>query len=113
MQICYCVVKKNELVEIDPKKVAKTAVATMALCSGNPVMAAQVNVKQAVQPLIDIVIDLAEPVAFAATVKGGLQLSIGNEHEGKKAIGNAIKGYLVVKLVPILFDVIDGISIVG
>ena len=113
MKVCCFVMKNHELIEVDPKKVTAVAMTTMALSSGNPVSAAQINVKEAVQPLVDVVIDLAEPITYAAMVKGGLQMAMGNEHEGKKAIGNAFKGYLVAKLVPIIFDIIDGIALVG
>lgn len=113
MEICCFVVKDNELLEVDPKKVTAVAMTTMALTSGHPALAAQTNVKEAVQPLVDVVIDLAEPITYAAMVKGGLQMAMGNEHEGKRAIANAFKGYLVVKFVPMIFDIIDGIGIVG
>lgn len=110
MKICACVVRKNELIEVDSKKVLKVGILAIALSSGNPAFAA-VNVKEGVKPLIDAVVDLAEPVSYAGMVKGALQMSIGNEHEGKKAVGNAFKGYLVVKIAPMIFDVIDGISL--
>ena len=74
----------------------------MALTSGNPVLAA-VDVKTGVQPLIDVIVDLAEPVSYAGMIKGALQMAIGNEHEGRKAVGNAFKGYLVVKVAPMIF----------
>lgn len=109
MKICCFVVNKNELVEIDYKKVTKTAITTMALCSSTPTLAA-VDVKTGVQPLINVIVDLAEPISYAGMVKGALQMSLGNEHEGKKAIASAFKGYLVVKVAPMIFDLIDGIS---
>lgn len=110
MKICACVVRKNELIEIDSKRVLKVGILAMALSSGNPAFAA-FDVKRGVQPLVDVIVDLAEPVSYAGMVKGALQMSIGNEHEGKKAVGNAFKGYLVVKIAPMIFDVIDGIGI--
>ena len=109
MEICCCVVKNNELIELDHKKIIKTGACVMALTSGNPVLAA-VDVKTGVQPLIDVIVDLAEPVSYAGMIKGALQMAIGNEHEGRKAVGNAFKGYLVVKVAPMIFDIIDGIA---
>lgn len=109
MKVCCCVVRKNELIEVDPKKMVKFGIFTMALTNGMPTLAAY-DVKTGVQPLVDVIVDLAEPVSYAGMVKGALQMAIGNEHEGKKAIGNAFKGYLVVKMAPMIFDMIDGIG---
>ena len=110
MKVCACIVRNNELLEVDSKKLLKVGLFSMALSSGNPVLAA-VDIKTGVQPLVDIIVDLAEPVYYAGMIKGALQMAIGNEHEGKKAIGNATKGYLVVKFAPLIFDIIDGIEI--
>ena len=95
MKICCFVMKNHELIEVDVKKVTAVAMTTMALSSGNPVSAAQINVKEAVQPLVDVVIDLAEPITYAAMDKGRLQMGMGNEHKKKKAIGHALKCSLV------------------
>lgn len=108
MKVCCCVVRKNELIEIDSKKIVKTGIFAMTLVNETTALAAS-NIKPSVQPVIDVIVDLAEPISYAAMIKGALQLAIGNEHEGKKVIGNAFKGYLVVKVAPKVFDLIDDI----
>lgn len=108
MKVCYCVVNKNKLIEIDSKKVQKAAIATIALTSNTiPVSAEAINVKDAFDPIIQVITDLADPLAYACFVKGGLMYMVGNEHEGKKAIGNTLKGYLVVKFVPQILDLLS------
>ena len=109
MKVCYCVVNKNKLIEIDSKKVQKAAIATIALTTNTmPVLAAEtVNVGEAFDPIIQVITDLADPLAYACFVKGGLLFMVGNEHEGKKAINNTLKGYLVVKFVPQILDLLS------
>lgn len=109
MKVCYCVVNKNKLIEIDSKKVQKAAIATIALTTNTmPVLAAEtVNVGEAFDPIIQVITDLADPLAYACFVKSGLMFMIGNEHEGKKAMGNTLKGYLIVKFVPQILDLLS------
>ena len=106
MKICACIVRNNELLEVDSKKLLKAGIFSMALSSGNPALAA-IDIKTGVQPLVDIIVDLAEPVSYAGMIKGALQMAIGNEHEGKKAMGNTVKGYLVIKFIPQILDLLS------
>ena len=108
MKVCSFVMKNNQLIEMDPKKVQKVAIATIALTSNTiPVSAEGIDVKDAFDPIIQVITDLADPLAYACFVKGGLMYMVGNEHEGKKAIGNTLKGYLVVKFVPQILDLLS------
>ena len=108
MKVCAFVVKDSRLIEMDPKKVQKVAIATIALTSNTiPVSAEAINVKDAFDPIINVITDLADPLAYACFVKSGLMFMIGNEHEGKKAMGNTLKGYLIVKFVPQILDLLS------
>ena len=108
MKVCSFVIKNNQLIEMDPKKVQKVAIATIALTSNTiPVSAEAINVKDAFDPIINVITDLADPLAYACFVKSGLMFMIGNEHEGKKAMGNTLKGYLIVKFVPQILDLLS------
>ena len=111
MKICSFVVKNNELIEFDSKKVQKATIATGALTSNTlPVLAAEtVNVAEAFDPIIQVITDLADPLAYACFVKGGLLFMIGNEHEGKKTINNTLKGYIIVKFVPQILELLGKI----
>ena len=108
MKVCSFVIKNNQLIEMDPKKVQKVAITAIALTSNTiPVSAEAINVKDAFDPIINVITDLADPLAYACFVKSGLMFMIGNEHEGKKAMGNTLKGYLIVKFVPQILDLLS------
>ena len=116
MKVCYFVIKNNELVEIDPKKVGQ-AVTTCALIAtpALPIHAADVangglQIKEAAQPIVDAIIELANPVSYACMIKGAMQVATGDEIKGKASMKNALMGYLVVKFTPQLFDFLDGLS---
>lgn len=111
MKICSFVVKNNNLIELDSKKIQKLTLATIALTSNTaPVLATDtINVAEAFDPIIQVITDLADPLAYACFVKGGLLYMVGNEHEGKKAINNTLKGYLIVKFVPQILDLLGKI----
>ncbi len=116
MKICYFVMKNNELVEVDPKK-AGQVVTTCALMTTPvlPIHAADVangglQIKEAAQPIVDAIIELANPVSYACMIKGAMQVATGDEIKGKASMKNALMGYLVVKFTPQLFDFLDGLS---
>lgn len=108
MKICAFVMKDNELIEVDSKKVQTATLMAVSLATNNPVaLAAETtNVSGAFEPIIRVITDLADPVAYACFIKGGMLFMIGNEHEGKKALGNTLKGYLVIKFVPQLMSLL-------
>ena len=64
-----------------------------------------------VQPLLDVLKDLAEPFSYAFMVKGFLSMMAGNEHEGKKTIKYAIGGYVGIQFIPQIFDLLKGLKI--
>ena len=116
MKICYFVMKNNELVEVDPKKVGQVAT-TCALMTTPvlPIHAADVangglQIKEAAQPIVEAIIELANPVSYACMIKGAMQVATGDEIKGKASMKNALMGYLVVKFTPQLFDFLDGLS---
>ena len=116
MKVCYFVMKNNELVEIDHKKVGEVAT-TCALMTTPvlPIHAADVangglQIKEAAQPIVEAIIELANPVSYACMIKGAMQVATGDEIKGKASMKNALMGYLVVKFTPQLFDFLDGLS---
>ena len=40
-------------------------------------------------------------------MKGILEKISGKEHEGSKHMKEAVKGYITVQLLPVLFDIVD------
>lgn len=118
MKICYFVVKDNELLEIDKAKVAKlatTAMTTVALTANQTVHAApvthEIDITTLTQPFIKVIVDLSNPFAYACAVKGALKLAAGEDAQGKKMIKNALSGYLVVKFIPQMFELLDGVNL--
>lgn len=67
-------------------------------------------IAQGVQPIIDVLKDLAEPVAYAFMVKGFLKLMSGAENEGLKTIKYAVGGYVGIQWIPEVFKIIRGFS---
>lgn len=69
------------------------------------------DISKSVQPLIDILIDLAEPVSYGFMVKGFLEWMSGKEHEGKKTIKASAGGYLGIQFIPQIFKIIKSIKL--
>ncbi len=114
MKICYFVVKNNELLEIDSRKVATTAMTVTALTTAPTAYAATVpavDVKALTQPFVQVIVDLSSPFSYACAVKGALKMAAGDEAQGKKMIKNALSGYLVVKFIPQIFEILDGVNL--
>lgn len=112
MKVVACVVDNNELIEIDYRKVLKLVSTVILLDSTGSLTgivghASGVDVAGITAPFIDLVSKLGYPVCYASMVKGALQMATGADHEGKKAITSAVKGYLVVKFAPQVFDFLD------
>lgn len=74
---------------------------------------AATNISSSVQPLIDVLIDLAEPVSYGFMVKGFIEWMTGRENEGKKTIKSSMTGYLGIKFIPQIFKIIKGINLAG
>lgn len=72
--------------------------------SGNPIM-------DGLQPVIKLIGNFAEPVAYGYMVKGFLNITQGKEEEGMKVIKNSIKGYLGAKFVPQIMGFISDLNL--
>lgn len=102
--------KKGEVQEIvvDDKKIIELGLGTILISSkvvyANPMT-------KALFPLIKMLQDLSEPVAYGFMVKGFLQMMAGDDHVGQKTIKSAVSGYLGIKLIPKVFEIIRGLSL--
>lgn len=67
------------------------------------------GITEGLQPLIDILKDLAEPVAYGFMIKGFMQIMSGEEQQGMKVIKGAITGYIGIQWIPYIFRIIRGI----
>lgn len=68
------------------------------------------SVTQSLQPLVDILKDLAEPVSYGFMIKGFMKIMAGEEHEGMKTIKGAIGGYIGIQWIPYIFNIIKNIK---
>ena len=50
---------------------------------------------------------IAEPVAYGFCVKGILEKMSGQENVGSKHMKEALKGYVVIQVLPMIFDMIN------
>lgn len=104
-----------ELTREDEIKLAKLGITSLfvieALTGSN--LYASTNIADSVQPLINVLIDLAEPVSYGFMVKGFFEMMGGSDATGKKTIKHAVAGYLGIRFIPQIFKVIKGINLIG
>ena len=87
------------------------AAVTLIMVNGMTTVAWAGPIANGVQPLLDVLKDLAEPFSYAFMVKGFLSMMAGNEHEGKKTIKYAIGGYVGIQFIPQIFSLIKSLKI--
>lgn len=68
------------------------------------------TISEGLQPLVDVLKDLAEPISYGFMVKGFLKIMAGEEHEGIKTIKEAIGGFIGIQWIPQIFKIIKGIG---
>jgi hypothetical protein len=68
------------------------------------------SVTQSLQPLVDVLKDLAEPVSYGFMVKGFMKIMAGEENEGMKTIKGAIGGFIGIQWIPYIFKIIKDIK---
>jgi hypothetical protein len=68
------------------------------------------SVGQAMQPIINALQDLAEPVCYAFMIFGGIKYMSGHSTEGQKILKNAVGGYVLIRWIPWIFEIIKGIG---
>ncbi len=69
------------------------------------------DIRESVQPLIQLLQDLAEPFSLGFAIKGVLYKMTGKEQEGDTILKNSIVGYLVIQFLPQLFSILGQIKI--
>lgn len=136
MKVCaFYVTKKQRVIEEkDVTKalqyLAKTGISAVILTQISPILMEMVGTPIAVQAAttelptaglsegVDKLITLtdeltsalqriAEPAAYAFAVKGVLEKIAGKEQVGEKHMKEALKGYVVIQVLPMIFDMIS------
>ena len=97
---------KVKEIQIDVDKVTMQAAITLIMVNGMTTVAWAGPIASGMQPLLDVLKDLAEPFSYAFMVKGFLSMMAGNEHEGKKTIKYAIGGYVGIQFIPQILSLI-------
>ena len=69
-------------------------------------------VNKALQPLIDVLKELAKPIAGVMVTWGCLRYMIGQKEGGIEAIQQAAIGYILVMLSPVILNLITGVGAV-
>lgn len=69
-------------------------------------------VNKAIQPLIDVLKELAKPIAGVMVTWGCLRYMIGQKEAGLEAIQQAAIGYVLVMLSPVILNLITGVGAV-
>lgn len=102
--------KNGEVKEfnITDRKIINVGIAAILIL---PDMVYANPISSALNPLIVVLQDLAEPVSYGFMVKGFLQIMAGDDHAGQKTIKSAIGGFLGIQFIPKIFSIIRGIKI--
>lgn len=116
----HVVMAIQELAKVGVSAVVITQITPILMTTvGSPIVAhASTTTASGLEPavgkvltLADEVIDalqkVAKPVAYGFCMKGILEKISGKEHEGSKHMKEAVKGYITVQLLPVLFDIVD------
>ena len=120
MEIYY--IKNDKCVNLTPsiklskeqeKKLMKLGISALCIYKtcGTSYLFAYDGISVAVQPLVDMLVDLAEPVSYGFMVKGFLEMAAGKEHDGKKTIKSSITGFLGIQFMPQIFKIIRSINL--
>ena len=102
---------KVKEIQIDVDKLTMQAAITLIMVNGMTTVAWAGPIASGMQPLLDVLKDLAEPFSYAFMVKGFLSMMAGNEHEGKKTIKYAIGGYVGIQFIPQIFKLIKDLKL--
>jgi hypothetical protein len=64
----------------------------------------------AFDPLVNLIQDLAYPIAAVMIAAGSIMIMIGNKEKGMQYLTNAALGYILVQLVPLMLSLLVGVG---
>lgn len=127
----FYVTKKQNVIEekhvtMAIQQLAKVGVSAVVITQITPILMATVgspivahaSTTTGLEPAVDKVLTIADeiigalqkvakPVAYGFCMKGVLEKISGKEHDGSKHMKEAVKGYVTIQLLPLLFDIVD------
>lgn len=101
---------KNVITDEKLIKWGITLIVIYKATSGN-VLYAYDGISTAVKPIVDVVVDAAEPISYGFMAKGFIQWMSGSEHEAKKTIKSSIVGFLGIQFMPQIYKIIRTIKL--
>jgi hypothetical protein len=107
---------KVKVKEVDfTKELVKLGVSTILITNvghvafANSFITTTPSISKGLQPLIDVLKDLAEPVSYGFMIKGFMKVMSGDEHEGMKIVKYSAGGFIGIQWIPYIFSIIKGI----
>lgn len=82
------------------------AVPAMSGLSG----AAHAKILHAFDPLVNLIQDLAYPIAAVMIATGAIFIMVGNKEKGMQMLQHAALGYILVQLVPLMLSLLVGVG---
>ena len=83
---------------------------TILIVSSSSQVLAESSISTKLKPIIALLQDLVEPVAYCFMIYGGLKIISGHKSTGLDIIKDAAAGYVLVQWIPWLFDIIRTIG---
>lgn len=110
MRVAVTVVAGSFLIDISAPMAMVNAMGPEAIPANATSDALGSAVNNALQPLIDVLKELARPIAAVMVTWGCLRYMIGHKEEGIAGIQQAAIGYILVMLSPMIIDLITGVG---
>lgn len=119
MKVYY--INRNKCVDLTPNlkniisderliKLGITSIIVYKMVNGN-LTYGYTGISDAVQPLVNVLVDAAEPISYGFMTKGFIQWMAGAENEGKKSIKSSIVGFLGIQFILQIFKIIRTIKL--
>lgn len=73
-------------------------------------VSAGIDVNKALQPIINVLRDVAKPICYGSMLWGWSKVMLGQKSAGYKQLKEAIGGFLGVQFTPVIFDMLSKIG---
>jgi len=111
VKVAVTIVAGSFLIDLTIPQAVGHALAAQAIPVMSPTSAALGSaVNNALQPLIDVLMELAKPIAGLMVTWGCLRYMIGQKDGGVENIQQAAVGYVLVMLAPTIIKLITGVG---
>ena len=108
VRVAVTVVAGSFLIDLTIPQIAFAHAAVPVMSPTSQALGSAVN--KALQPLIDVLMELAKPIAGVMVTWGALRYMIGQKEAGLAGIQQAAVGYVLVMLSPLILNLITGVG---